>query len=134
MVLDKVSRALLVKLFYQNNNNSAAALREYRRIKGIRRGPLSAVALKNMIRKFELTGDLGIAPGRGRRPVTPQIVEEVTVAMAENAGRNLRSSSSARAVSRQLNILWSTVQKVMQTINYEMVSLQTSHYSSTFAT
>lgn len=116
MVLDKVSRALLVKLFYQNNNNSAAALREYRRIKGIRRGPLSAVALKNMIRKFELTGDLGIAPGRGRRPVTPQIVEEVTVAMAENAGRNLRSSSSARAVSRQLNIPWSTVRKVLRTI------------------
>ncbi|PSN43359.1 hypothetical protein C0J52_15565 [Blattella germanica] len=117
MVLDKVSRALLVKLFYQNNNNSAAALREYRRIKGIRRGPLSAVALKNMIRKFELTGDLGIAPGRGRRPVTTQIVEEVTVAMAENAGRNLRSSSSARAVSRQLNIPWSTVRKVLRTID-----------------
>ena len=30
MGLDKDSRALLVKLFYQNNNNSAAALHEYR--------------------------------------------------------------------------------------------------------
>ena len=35
MGLDKVSRALLVKLFYQNNNNSAASLREYQRIIGI---------------------------------------------------------------------------------------------------
>ena len=33
MGLDKVNRAVLVKLFYQNSNNSAAALREYRRIK-----------------------------------------------------------------------------------------------------
>lgn len=134
MVLDKVSRALLVKLFYQNNNNSAAALREYRRIKGIRRGPLSAVALKNMIRKFELTGDLGIAPGRGRRPVTPQIVEEVTVAMAENAGRNLRSSSSARAVCFTTTEHSMVHRSKSAANNCEVVSVQTSHYSPTFAT
>ena len=64
MGLDKISRALLVKLFYQNNNNnSVTALLEYRRIKGIRRGPLSIPWLKNMIRRVELIGDLGIAPG-----------------------------------------------------------------------
>ena len=43
-----------------------------------------------MIRRFELTGDLGIAPGE--TDTAPEIVEEVTVAMAENAGRNVRSS------------------------------------------
>ena len=42
-----------------------------------------------MTRRFELTGDLGIAPGTGRRQFAPEIVE-VTVAMAENAGRTLR--------------------------------------------
>ena len=33
MGLNKVSRALLVKLFFQNNKKSAVALREYRHIK-----------------------------------------------------------------------------------------------------
>ena len=94
MGLYKDSRALLVKLFYQNNNSSAAALREYLRIKGIRRDPLSVPELKNMIRRFELIGDLGISPRRGRLSVASEIVEAVTVAMAENAGRNVRSSSS----------------------------------------
>ena len=93
MGLYKDSRTLLVKLFYQNNNNSAAALREYRRIKGMRKDPLSVPGLKNMIRRFELTGDLGITPGRCRRSIAPEIVE-VIVAMAENAGRNVRFSSS----------------------------------------
>ena len=65
MSLDKVSRALLVKLFYQNNN-SAAVLHEYRHIKGIWRGSLSILGLKNMIWRFKLTVDLGIASGRGR--------------------------------------------------------------------
>ena len=92
MGLDKVSRALLLKLFFFQNNISAVALREYRR--RIQRGPLSVPALKDMIRRFELTGDLGIAPGRGRRPIAPEIVEDVTVDMAENAGRNVRFSSS----------------------------------------
>ena len=47
-----------------------------------------------MIRRFELTGDLGIAPWRGRRSIAPEIVEEITVAMTENSGINVRSSSS----------------------------------------
>ena len=31
---------------------------------------------------------------RGRRPIAPEIVEKVTVAMAENAGHNVQSSCS----------------------------------------
>ena len=41
---------------------------------------------------FELTGDFGIAPGRGRRPIAPEIIEEVTVVMAKSAGRNVNTS------------------------------------------
>ena len=36
--------------------------------------------------------------------------------MAKNVERNVRSSSSAWAVSRELNIPWSTVRKVLRTI------------------
>ena len=47
-----------------------------------------------MIRGFELTGDLGITPGKGRRPIAPENVEEVTIFMAKHAACNVRSSSS----------------------------------------
>ena len=62
MGLDRNSTALLVKLFHQNKN-SAGALSEYQRIKEIRRGPLSVPGLKNINRRLEFTGELGIAPG-----------------------------------------------------------------------
>ena len=35
-----------------------------------------------------------IAPGKRRRRIAPEMVEEATVASAENAGCNVRSSSS----------------------------------------
>ena len=56
-----------------------------------------------MIQRFELTGDLRIAPGRGRQPIAPEI--EVAVAMAENAGRiacNWSSSSSSPRSNSQI--------------------------------
>ena len=39
MVIGKRDRVLLVKLFYMNGIKSSAALRQYRRMKRIRRGP-----------------------------------------------------------------------------------------------
>ncbi|PSN48451.1 hypothetical protein C0J52_18942 [Blattella germanica] len=116
MSLDKRNRALLVKLFYKNNNNASAALREYRRLKGLRKGPLSPSALRNMMKKFKSTGELGVAPGRGRRPAEPQVIDEIAVAMVDNAAHDSRSSRCARAVSRLLNISWSNVRKILQGI------------------
>lgn len=66
MALEKKDRALLVKLFYQNGGNLSTALREYRRLKCLRKGPMSRQALKKMIQKFEETGDLGVMRRRGR--------------------------------------------------------------------
>ncbi|KAJ4432806.1 hypothetical protein ANN_21445 [Periplaneta americana] len=40
-----------------------------------------------------------------------EMIQEIPVVVADNAARNRLSSSSARAVSRQLNIPWSTVTK-----------------------
>ena len=39
VVIEKKDRALLVKLFYLNGSKRSAALREYLRMKGLRRGP-----------------------------------------------------------------------------------------------
>lgn len=116
MPLQKKDRALLVKLFYQNGSNSVAALREYRRLKGLRKGPMSKNGLKKMIMKFEATGDFGVQPGRGRKPVANETVADVTTAVVERASTSRYSSASARSVSRELAIPWSTVRKILRSI------------------
>ena len=56
---------LLVNLFYENKGNSAAALWKFRLIKNLRKGPLLPQALKRIIVRFVITGDLRVQPGRG---------------------------------------------------------------------
>ncbi|GFW18704.1 DUF4817 domain-containing protein [Trichonephila clavipes] len=56
-------RASLVKLFYERKGNAAAALRVFRRLKNLRKGPLLPQALKRRIARFEKTGHLGLQPG-----------------------------------------------------------------------
>ncbi|GBL95532.1 hypothetical protein AVEN_54133-1 [Araneus ventricosus] len=57
-------KEIVVKLFYLNQQNSVATVKEFRRMKQIRRGPMSPCALRKMIQKFETTGQLGILPGK----------------------------------------------------------------------
>ena len=74
------------------------ALREYRCINGLRRGPMLANGLKKMMMKFENTGDFGVAPGRGRQPIPMEVVDEVAVAVADRAPN---FATSAQAVSHE---------------------------------
>ncbi|GFU57825.1 hypothetical protein TNCV_1850771 [Trichonephila clavipes] len=60
-------RALLVKLFYQNDNSAIVALRKFRTLKGLRKGPLTAKNLRLMATKFEETGSLNVRSGRGKK-------------------------------------------------------------------
>ena len=82
-------------------------------MKGLRRGAMSTNGLKKMM-KFENTGNFGMAPGRGRRPIPMDVVDEVSVAVADRAEHAPNSATSARAVSRQLGVPWSTVRKILQ--------------------
>ncbi|GFT21395.1 hypothetical protein TNCV_3816691 [Trichonephila clavipes] len=47
--------ALLVKLFYKNEDSTTEALRKFRFLKWLRKGPLSSQELTHMTRKFEAT-------------------------------------------------------------------------------
>ena len=102
-----------VTVFYLNGSESNAALREYRRMKGLRREPMSTNGLKKMMMKFENNGNFGVAPGRGRRPIPMEVVNEVAVAVADRAECVPNSATSARAVSRELCVPWSTVRKIL---------------------
>ena len=68
---------------------------------------MSTNGLMKMMMKFKNTGD-GIAPGRGRRPIPMEVVNEVAMVVPDRAERALNSATSARVVSRELGVPWST--------------------------
>ncbi|GBM21670.1 hypothetical protein AVEN_248499-1 [Araneus ventricosus] len=106
--------ALLVKLFYESKGNAAAALREFRRLKSLRKGPLLPQALKRTIARFEKTGHLGVQPGRGRKSTLSDVVQDVATSIVEQSMDNVVGCSSARAVSRHLGVSCSTVRNVLR--------------------
>ncbi|GBM63013.1 hypothetical protein AVEN_12287-1 [Araneus ventricosus] len=87
-------KALLVKLFYLNQQNSVAAAKEFRSMKPIRRGPMSSCALRKMIQKFETTGQLGILPGRERKQIPSSRVEDVAIAVVEASNQSPHGSDA----------------------------------------
>ena len=103
-----------MNLFYENKENAAAAPRKFRLIKNIRKGPLHPEALKRMIARFEKTGDLRVQPGRGRKPTRSDIVEDVATAIVEQSMDNVAGCSSARAVSWNLSVPYSTLQNILR--------------------
>ena len=102
-------RALLVKLYYRNGENAAAAVREFRRLKKQRRGPMSERALRDMMGKFERTGQLGVLPGRGRKRVNTVVVEDIATAVVEASRESLHGTVSVPTISRTLDMPYSTV-------------------------
>ena len=92
-----------MKLFYLNGNKISAAVREHRRKKGLRRGPMSTNGLKKMM-KFENAGDFGVAGG-GRWPFPMEVVDEVAMAAADRAEWAPNSATSARAFCWHVNLV-----------------------------
>ncbi|GFU84415.1 uncharacterized protein TNCV_994451 [Trichonephila clavipes] len=66
--------------------------------------------------KFEETGNLGVLPGRGRKLVEPKTVEEVATTIFERASSPTYSSASGLSASREMEIPWSTVRKILRYI------------------
>lgn len=116
MAISLPERALIVKLFYENHGNAAAALREFRRRKMLRSGPMSPQGVRDMISRFEKTGSLCVQRGRGRKPISAEVVSEVATAVVEQSLTNDHGISSARSVSRQLGMSYSTVWKILRKI------------------
>ena len=116
MVIEKRDRTLLVMLFYQNGSKSRSASREFRQMKGLRRGPMSTNGLKKKMVKFENTGDFSVAPGIGRWSIPMEVVDKVAVAVADRVECTPNSASSAQVVSHELGVPWSTVKKILRCI------------------
>ena len=99
MALTLWDHALLVKLYYQRNENNNAALREIRGLKKLGKRPMSIANLRKMIQRFETTGTLAWQPGQWHKVTSQQQVEEVAIATVEQEMENVQGTSSARTVS-----------------------------------
>ncbi|GBN70932.1 hypothetical protein AVEN_197089-1 [Araneus ventricosus] len=93
-------KALLVKLFYLKQQNSVTAVKQFGRMKQIRRGPMSPCVLRKMIQKFETTGQFGILPGRGRKQIPSPSIENVATAVVEASSQSSHGSVRVSLVSR----------------------------------
>lgn len=56
-----------------------------------------------MIKKFEETGSLIIRSGRGREPVSEDVITDVATAIVEGSQGTIAGTSSAWGVARQLD-------------------------------
>ncbi|GBL92397.1 hypothetical protein AVEN_174691-1 [Araneus ventricosus] len=83
MVISLPERALIVKLFYENQGNAVVALREFRGRKKVRRRPTSPQGVRDMISRFDKTGWLCVLQGKGRKPISAKVVSEVATAVVE---------------------------------------------------
>ncbi|GBN97942.1 hypothetical protein AVEN_72147-1 [Araneus ventricosus] len=85
-------------------------------MKQIRRDGMSPCALRKTILKFETTGQLDILPGRGRKQIPSSSVEDVATAVVEASSQSPRGSVSVPVVSRVLDMMFSTVRKILRRI------------------
>ncbi|GFS70699.1 uncharacterized protein TNCV_520861 [Trichonephila clavipes] len=69
-----------------------------------------------MIKKFQGTGDLSVMPERGRKSVGTESVEQIATAVIEIASSSIYSSASGRSMSRELEIPWSSLRKILRYI------------------
>ncbi|GFU00144.1 hypothetical protein TNCV_1989611 [Trichonephila clavipes] len=87
----------------RKKGNASAVPHEFRSRKNLRRGPMSNLVIRAMIKRFEETGTLciyiGVQSGRGRKRGTPVLVDDVKTVVDAQSQTSQFEGSSARAVS-----------------------------------
>ena len=69
-----------------------------------------------MVTKFEETGSFNVRPGRGRKPVSTEAIENVALKVEEVKDSNMHASTSARRVAEELDMPLSTVLKILHNV------------------
>ncbi|GFX23780.1 uncharacterized protein TNCV_3597221 [Trichonephila clavipes] len=113
MTLTLQARAILDKTFYQNGDSATEALRKFWFLKRLQKGPLSSQGLTNMIRKFKATGTLGVQPGRRRKCVAVQVVDDEATQVEEDRSQTI-GSTSFRRIAASVVQPRSTVHKILR--------------------
>ncbi|GBN02983.1 hypothetical protein AVEN_255938-1 [Araneus ventricosus] len=98
-VYSGVTPGLIIEQCLMKGMVVEGVVKEFRRMKQIRKGPMSSCALRKMIQKFETTGQLEILPGRGRKKIPSSNVEDVATAVVEVSSQSLYGCVSVPVVS-----------------------------------
>ncbi|GFU60287.1 uncharacterized protein TNCV_3404331 [Trichonephila clavipes] len=93
---------------WKRDNSAIDASRKFRTLKGMRKGQLTAKNLRFMVTKFEETGSLNVHSGRGRKPVSTEVIEKVALQVEEDKVSNAQDSTSVRRMAEALDLPRST--------------------------
>ena len=96
MIVSLKNCALLVNLFYKNNDCAPVALQKVRTLKGMKKGvgSLTVQGLLKMIQKFKKTGSFDVQSGRGMKRIDLAIVEEVDTVVQEESNVGVKPCSA----------------------------------------
>ncbi|GFY11421.1 DUF4817 domain-containing protein [Trichonephila clavipes] len=117
-MLSVPDKALLVKLFYMNDESATIALRKFRVQKNVKsgKGPLTPAGLLKLVKHFEETGKLEDQTRAGRPCLKEARAPCIAVEMEAIASEAASRTSSAREAARRLGLPPSSLQKILRRI------------------
>ncbi|GFV44193.1 DUF4817 domain-containing protein [Trichonephila clavipes] len=117
-MLSAPDKALLVKLFYMNDESATIALREFRVQKNVKsgKGPLTPAGLLKLVKRFEETGKLEDRARAGRPCLKEARAPCIAVEMEAIASEAASGTSSAREAARRLGLPPSSVLNILRRI------------------
>ncbi|GFV89762.1 DUF4817 domain-containing protein [Trichonephila clavipes] len=111
-------KALLVKLFYMNEESATIALRKFRVQKNVKsgKGPLTYAGLLKLVKRFEETGKLEDRARAGRPCLKEERAPCIAVEIEAIASEAASGTSSAREAARRLGLPPSSVHNILRRI------------------
>ncbi|GFX22987.1 DUF4817 domain-containing protein [Trichonephila clavipes] len=117
-MLSAPDEALLVKLFYMNEESATIALRKFRVQKNVKsgKGPLTPAGLLKLVKSFEETGKLEDQARAGRPCLKEARAPCIVVEMEAIASKAASWTSRAREAARRLGLPPSSVRNILHRI------------------
>ncbi|GFU85749.1 DUF4817 domain-containing protein [Trichonephila clavipes] len=117
-MLSAPDKALLVKLFYMNEESATIALRKFRVQKNVKsgKGPLTPAGLLKFVKRFEETGKLEDRARTGRLCLKEARAPCIAVEMKAIASEAASGTNSAREAARRLGLPPSSVRNILHRI------------------
>ncbi|GFX18162.1 DUF4817 domain-containing protein [Trichonephila clavipes] len=117
-MLSAPDKALLVKLFYMNEESATIALRKFRVQKNVKsgKGPLTPSGLLKFVKRFEETGKLEDRARAGRPCLKEARAPCIAVEMEAIASEAASGTNSAREAARRLGLPSSSVRNILRRI------------------
>ncbi|GFV70084.1 DUF4817 domain-containing protein [Trichonephila clavipes] len=117
-MLNAPDKALLVKLFYMNEESAIIALRKFPVQKNVKsgKGPLTPAGLLKLVKRFEKTGKLEDRARAGRPCLKEARAPCIAVEMEAIASEAASGTSSAREAARRLGLPPLSVRNILRRI------------------